>query len=89
MASVKELFAKASVENAELQAEIESLITTVESKKTDGIPYARFKEKVDEANELKADLAEKEADNEKLKTQMKRFCLYKRAGVVWFLILIF
>lgn len=66
MATVKELFANAGVDNAELEAEIESLLTTAMSKKIEGIPKSRFKEKVDECNNLKADLAEKESEIDKL-----------------------
>ncbi len=65
MATVKELFANAGVENAELMAGIEGLLTIAESKKSDGIPYSRFKEKVSEANEAKAYLIELQTKYEK------------------------
>ena len=58
--SIKELLAKHGVDNAELQVDLESLLSTAESKKTDGIPYARFKEKVEEVRNLQADKAELE-----------------------------
>ena len=60
MADIKKLFADASVENATLQAEVESLITIAESKTT-GIPQSRFSEKVRECNELRADKTELES----------------------------
>ena len=68
---LKELFAKHGVDNAELLAEVEGQLTAAESKQTDGIPYKRFKEKVEEVNNLKADLAEKEIKIEKLESKSK------------------
>jgi len=73
MATIKELFTEHGVENTELQAKIEGLLTTAESKKTDGIPYSRFKEKVDQAQEYKADNAELQSKFDKLeKTLLKQ-----------------
>ena len=66
MATIRELFTEHGVENTELQAKIESLLTTAESKKTDGIPYSRFKEKVDQAQEYKADNAELQSKFDKI-----------------------
>ena len=73
MVTIRELFTEHGVENTELQAKIESLLTTAESKKTDGIPYSRFKEKVDQAQEYKADNAELQSKFDKLeKTVLKQ-----------------
>ena len=81
MATIKELFTEHGVENTELQAKIEGLLTTAESKKADGIPYSRFKEKVDQAQELKADNAELQSKYEKLeKTSLKQKEEVKRLG---------
>lgn len=71
MTTVKELFAKHGVEGAELMAEIQSLLTIAESKKSDSIPYSRFKEKVDEVNQLKADKAELESQLTSDKTEFE------------------
>ena len=59
--TLQELFAKHGVESAELQAEVQGLLTTAESKKTDGIPMSRFSEKVQECNTLRADKVELES----------------------------
>jgi len=66
MAKIQEVLAKHGVENAELIAELETVIQTAESKNTgDGIPYSRFKEKVSQYNNAVADNAE-------LKTQLEQ-----------------
>ena len=69
--TVKELFAKHSVENAELIAEVEGLLATAESKKTEGIPQSRFSEKCKECNDLKSDKVELEAEISKLQTKLE------------------
>lgn len=58
MSRVTDLFTTHGVENAELIAGIEQLLTTAESKNTDGIPKGRFNEVVKERNELRADIEE-------------------------------
>jgi hypothetical protein len=64
--TIKELFADAGVENAELVAGVQSLL---DSKGEGGIPYSRFKEKVGQYNEAVANTAELETKIEQLTKQ--------------------
>jgi len=70
MSKVTELLAKHSVESAELEAALEQLLTTAESKSTDGIPKGRFNEVIRERNELKADVEELNAKITGLETKI-------------------
>lgn len=70
MTKLSEILSKHGIDNAELVAELESAITTEQSGKTiDGVPYARFKEKVREYKELLAEKAEIEAKLEEVSNQ--------------------
>lgn len=96
--TVKELFTKHGIDNAELQAEVEVLLTTAESKKTDGIPLGRFNVKVKECNDLRADKVELEqtitdqktnietleTNNKELKKVQKEFDIYKKGEATKF-----
>jgi predicted nucleic acid-binding Zn-ribbon protein len=61
MSKIQELATKHGVEGAEFIAEAQALLTTAESKQTDGIPVARFNTVIAERNELRADKAELES----------------------------
>jgi len=61
---LKALFAKHSVESAELLADIQSSLDS-----SDMIPNSRFKQVIKERNELRADMAEKDSNIETLKAE--------------------
>lgn len=63
--TIKELFAKHGVENADLLASVERVVES-----TSGIPQSRFKEVIDERNNLRADLEELESSKSALETKL-------------------
>lgn len=70
MKTVKQLFADAGVENAELVASVEQLVESAETQNT-GIPKDRFNQVIKERNEARADLAEKEAELTELQNKLE------------------
>jgi len=65
---VKSILAKHGVENAELQAELDELVRITESKNPEN--WKRFKKSLTEVEELKADNAELQVENEHLKGKL-------------------
>jgi len=81
MSKVSELLAKHGVENAEVKAELEQLLATVESDKTNGIPESRFKEVIKERNEARARIVEMESELEQSQSKLEKLETdYSEAG---------
>ena len=71
---LKALFAKHSVESAELLADIQASLDS-----SDMIPNSRFKQVIKERNELRADAAEKESNIETLKAEKEKLATEKNS----------
>jgi len=70
----KELLAKHGINNADLEKDLDGYVAESISKKTKNtIPYERFKEKVSELKNLRADFGEKEVAFDSMKTKLESF----------------